>query len=118
MAGRKEPSVQFQLHAGECFLESGEEDHVEGHGFGECHAENGLNEDLAGSAGVAADGLNGFLTDETHAESGTEGAKRDVDVARDAGGSGLSDDIEHDYGWLVVAVTDVRTLGTLPSGNG
>jgi hypothetical protein len=40
-----------------------------------------------------------------------------VDVARDAGRSGLSDDIEHDLGWLVVAVTDVRTRGTLPSGN-
>ena len=51
-----------------------EEDRVERDGFGESHAQDGLDEDLAGRVGIATHGLDGLGADETHADGGGEAA--------------------------------------------
>src|SRR5581483_1287409 len=47
-----------------------EEDRVERDGLGERHADDGLDENLAGRAGIAADALDGLGADETDADGG------------------------------------------------
>jgi hypothetical protein len=65
---------------------------VERHGFGERHAENAHDEDFAESGGIAANGFNGFVADETYAESSTQAAEAaletEVDFALQASVSG------------------------------
>src|ERR1051326_8426301 len=58
-----------------------EEDRIERDGFGERHADDGLDEDFAGSAGIAANAFNGLGADETDADGGGEAAERDVNTA-------------------------------------
>ena len=51
-----------------------EEDRVERDGFGESHAQDGLDEDLTGSIRIATHGFDGLGANETHADSGSETA--------------------------------------------
>ena len=74
----------------------GEEERENAETFGERHTDDGLDKDLAGSAGIAADGFGGLLADETDADGGAEETKGAGDVASDALSnfrSGLSDDV-------------------------
>jgi hypothetical protein len=50
----------------------GEEQREHAETFGERHTENGLNEDFARSAGIAADGFGGFGSDKTDTDGGAE----------------------------------------------
>ena len=65
--------------------------------FGERHTDDGLDEDLAGSAGIAADGFGGFVADETDAEGGAEKTECAGDVASD-----FSEEDGHGGGWFFV----------------
>lgn len=67
-----------------------EEQGVERDGFGQRHADDGLDEDFAGSAGIAADAFNGLGSDETDADGGGETAEGALDAAGD-----FSDDWDH-----------------------
>ena len=87
-----------------------EEEREDAETFGERHADDGLDENLAGSAGVATDGFSGLLADETDADGGTEETERAGDVASD-----FSDDGIHGVDGFVVAVAAVRTRSTLPT---
>src|SRR5688500_9027127 len=49
--------------------------------FGECHAENRLNEDLRRSAGITTDGLGGLHADKTDADGRRDEGTGDADVA-------------------------------------
>src|SRR5688572_10161914 len=89
-----------------------EEQRVEGDGFGERHADDGLNEDLAGSAGIASDALDGLGADETDTDGGGEAAEGALNAAGD-----FSDDWDHVDCILFGCVAAVRTLGTLPAVN-
>jgi len=60
-----------------------EEQSVERNGFGQCHTDDGLNEDFARSTGIAADALNGLGTDETYANGGCKTAERALDAPCD-----------------------------------
>ena len=51
-----------------------EEDRVERDGFGESHAQDGLDEDLAGGVGITTHGLDGLGADEAYADGGGEAA--------------------------------------------
>ena len=60
-----------------------EEQGVEGHGFGQGHADDGLHEDFSGCTGVAADAFDGFGSDETDANGGGETAEGSLNASRD-----------------------------------
>jgi hypothetical protein len=85
-----------------------EEDRVKRYGLGEGHADDRLNEDLAGCAGIAADALDGFGTDKADANGGSETAKCGVNATGD-----FCDCEDHVVFRLVVSA--VRTRGTLPA---
>ena len=93
-------------------LRFGEKQRENAEAFRERHADDGLDEDLAGSAGVTTDGLGGLLADETDADGGAEETERAGDVARD-----FSEDDGHVVDLVVVAVAAVRTRSTLPAIN-
>jgi hypothetical protein len=79
--------------------------------FCEGHADDGLDQDLTGRAGITTDRFRGFLTDQTDAESGTEKTESAGDIARD-----FSEDyVVHSVVDLLVAVAAVRTRSTLPA---
>jgi hypothetical protein len=88
-----------------------EEQRENAEAFRERHADDGLDEDLAGRAGIATDGFSGFLADETDAEGGAEKTESATDIAGD-----FSDD-GHVVDLVVVAVAAVRTRSTLPAIN-
>jgi len=60
-----------------------EEESVERDSFCQCHTNDGLDEDLNGSAGIAADGFNSLRTDKTYAKGGTKAAKSALDATGD-----------------------------------
>ena len=70
-----------------------EEQRVKRNGFGQGHADDGLNEDFTGSAGVAANGLNGLCADKTYAESGAQTAERALNAAGQFCDNSVHDDI-------------------------
>ena len=72
-----------------------EEQREQAETFSERHTEDRLNEDLARSAGVAADGLNGLGADHTDGDSSGDEAGRGSDVTRNADRCGLSDEVDH-----------------------
>lgn len=65
--------------------------------FGEGHTDDGLNEDLAGSARIATDGFSGFLADETDADGGTE----ETEGAGDVASNFSEEEVGHDGGCFV-----------------
>ena len=79
--------------------------------FSEGHSDDGLDEDLAGRAGITTDRFSGFLTDQTDAESGTEKTESAGDIAGDFS----EDNVVHSVVDLLVAVAAVRTRSTLPA---
>ena len=87
-----------------------EEEREDAETFGERHTDDGLDEDLAGRAGVAADGFGGLLADETDADGAAEETEGAGDVT-----SEFSEDRIHVVDLVVVAVAAVRTRGTLPA---
>ena len=86
----------------------GEEDRVERDGFGESHAQDGLDEDLAGRVGIATHGLDGLGTDETHADGGGETA---------GGGREGTSDFSDDHVVVLFLVFPWRAAGGLPAGH-
>ena len=90
-----------------------EEDRVERDGSGEGHADDGLDEDLAGRAGVAADAFDGLGADETDADGGGETTEGGMETAGDFCELG-------DHGGVIFVgwISAVRTRGTLPAGKG
>ena len=89
-----------------------EEQSVEGDGFSERHADDGLDEDFDRSARIAADGFDGFGADETDAKGGTETAEGALDATGD-----ISDnEVVHVLVGFCFLVSAVRTQGTLPAG--
>src|SRR5690349_892007 len=87
-----------------------EEQCVKRNGFGQCHTDDGLNEDFARCTGIAADALNGFGADETYANGGGETAERALDAPCDFS------DVDHVIyscdGWLDFRRAHVSTLPT------
>lgn len=68
--------------------------------FGQRHADDGLNEDLGGSAGVAADGFSGLEADKADTEGGAEHAETDGDVAGNASGGSRDFSSEEEVHWM------------------
>ena len=95
-----------------------EEQRQDAETFGERHTDDGLNEDLAGSGGIATDGFGGFEADETDADGGAEEAEGTREITGDAGGSGgLGDDVDHGMEVSIgCCCSAVRARGTLPAG--
>ena len=91
----------------------GEEQRENAETFGERHTDDGLHEDLAGRAGIAADSFSGLVADETDADGGAEQTERAGDVTRNA--CGFSEEEVHIWWMVLVAVAAVRTRGTLPA---
>jgi hypothetical protein len=60
-----------------------EEECVEYDGFGERDGQDGLNQNLGRSSGVATHGFGRFHTDESYAERRTESGQADVDISTD-----------------------------------
>ena len=85
--------------------------------FGERHTDDGLNEDFARGAGIAADGFGGFGADQTDADGGAEETECASDIARNADCSGFSEDRHGGY-FLLVGVPPCARVGTLPAGKG
>ena len=81
--------------------------------FSEGHTDDGLDEDLGGGAGIAADGFGGFGADHTDADGGAEKTECTGDVAVD-----FSDDGGHVVDVFLVVVAAVRTLWHAPDGKG
>ena len=67
-----------------------EEDREEHDAFGEGGAQDGLNQDRGGGAGVASDGFGSLGTDQTDADRGSERGETDVDVSGEAVGNGFA----------------------------
>ena len=64
----------------------GEEQRENAETFGERHADDGLDEDFAGRAGIAADGLGGLVADHADADGAAEETESAGNVAGHAGG--------------------------------
>jgi hypothetical protein len=82
-----------------------EEQGVESDRFGQCHADDGLNEDFAGSSRITADALDGFGADEADANSGREAAEGALNAAGD-----LSEFCDHGGVSLLVALPPCARL--------
>ena len=67
-----------------------EEQGVERNGFGQGHADDGLDEDFSGCAGVAADTFDGFGSDQTDANGGGQTAEGSLNAPGDFS------DVDHD----------------------
>src|SRR5436190_24323422 len=65
-----------------------EDERTNAQAFGERHADDGLDENLARSSGIAANGFSGFEADETDAQRAAEETERGADVALE-----FSDDV-------------------------
>ena len=87
-----------------------EEERENAETFGERHPDDGLDEDLAGSAGIAADGFRGFLADKADADGAAEKTEGRGNVAGE-----FSEEEVHVLVVVLVAVAAVRTRGTLPA---
>ena len=75
--------------SGQCKVELlTEEQGVEGDGFSQRHADNGLDEDFDRRARIATDGLNGLRANKTDAKGGTKAAKGALNASGD-----FSDDV-------------------------
>ena len=88
--GRVAPSVELARPGENCLLGEEQREHAET--FGEGHTENGLNEDLAGRAGITTDSFSGFGADHTDADGGAEETECAGDITGDPGGLDLSED--------------------------
>jgi hypothetical protein len=87
-----------------------EEQRIEGNGFGQGHADDGLDKDLAGGAGIAAHGFNSLGANEPYAKGGAQTAECALDATCD-----VSENV-HDtmvlFGWN----SAVRALRHAPDG--
>jgi hypothetical protein len=61
-------------------LTSRQEDREEHNTFRKGSAQDRLNQDLGGRAGIPPDGFRGFHTDDTHADGGAQAGGRDVNI--------------------------------------
>jgi len=88
-----------------------EEQRVERDRFGQRHTEDGLNEDLAGRAGIAADGLDGLGADHRYADGGGDASESTLNITSD-----FCNDVDHVVIFLVGWPPCAHCLGTLPAG--